>query len=63
MSIAAAEPMLSANGTAESQYRDGCRPVRIDPQLSELIFGPIPTNPGTPIALATISELVNIPKR
>ncbi|MYA78996.1 MAG: hypothetical protein F4X39_00500 [Acidobacteriia bacterium] len=63
MSLAAADRKLSAYGTAASQYRDGFRPVLIDPQLSELIFGPIPTNPGTPIALATISELVNIPKR
>ncbi|MDE0167655.1 MAG: hypothetical protein OXL36_21345 [Bryobacterales bacterium] len=70
MSIAAAEPELSANGTAASQYRDGYRPARIELRPSdrssrpvEPIFGPIPTNPGSTIAPAEISELVNIRKR
>jgi len=70
MLFATAKRELSANGTAASQYRDGFCPVRIDLQPSnsffrpaEPIFGPIPTNPGTPIALAAISELVNIRKR
>ena len=63
MSIAAAEPEMSANGTAESQYRDGIHPVRIDLRPAEPISGPIPANPGSTIAPDAISVLVNIHKQ
>ena len=56
MSIAAAEPRLSANGTAESQYRDGTRPVRIDlPPAEPILTAPSPR--------AAISVFVNIHKQ
>lgn len=50
MLFAAAKRELAANGTAESQYRDGARPVRTDLRPAEPIFSPIPTNPYSTIA-------------